>query len=118
MEKFDLLTAAQSNWIALRGVLTGCSLSADEQLARVDLDELFVIEGIYGVFWMFEELQWLDEDAVAQHTRFEAAVAALDSLGDAAYDDDVVKGAAEWAELRTSAAALLAAIPDRPWVVA
>jgi len=63
MDKFDLLTASKSNWLAMRDVLTGCSLNADEQLARVDLDELFVIEGIYGVSWMFEDLQWFDEDA-------------------------------------------------------
>ena len=115
MRKFDLPTAAKSNWIALREVLTGCSLSADEQLARVDLDELFVIEGIWGVSWMFEELQWLSEDALTQQARFNAAVTALGPLGDEAFDDDVVRTAPEWAELRASAAAFLIAVPDRPW---
>jgi hypothetical protein len=116
MEKFDLLTAAKSNWIAMRDVLTGCSLSPDEQLARVDLDELFIIEGIYGVSWMFEDLQWFAEDALTKQTRFEAAVAAIDSLGDAAFGDDAVRGTAEWAELRSAAGDFLTVIAERPWV--
>lgn len=115
MEKFDLLTAAKSNWIAMRGVLAGCSLGAEEQLARVDRDELFVIEGIYGVSWMFEDLQWFGEAELAKQARFESAVAALSSLGDTAFDDDVVRGSAEWTELRGAAACFLAVLPERPW---
>jgi hypothetical protein len=115
MRKFDLPIAAKSNWIALREVLTGCSLDAEAQLARVDLDELFVIDGVLGVSWMFEELQWLTEDALAKQARFDAAVTALGPLGDVAFDDDVVRTATEWAELRAATAAFLAALPDRPW---
>jgi hypothetical protein len=115
MEKFDLPIAAKSNWIALREVLTGCSLNAEAQLARVDLDELFLIEGVLGVSWMFEELQWLSEDVLAKQARFDTAVTALVYLDDKAFDDDAVRTAPEWTELRASAAAFLAALPDRPW---
>lgn len=85
---------------------------------RDDFDELFLMDGVDGVSWMFDELEWLDEDARAERARFEAAVAALDSLGDAVFDDGVVRGAAEWRELRASAASYLAAIPERPWAAA
>jgi hypothetical protein len=115
MEKFDLLTAAKSNWIATREVLAGCSLSAEEQLARVDLDELFVIDGIVGVSWMFEDLQWFGENEIARQTQFDAAVEAVFSLGDAVFDDDTVRSAVEWAQLRAVANDFLAVLPERPW---
>ena len=98
------------------GVLSACAFDSDEQLSRSDLDEMFLLEGIEGVRWMFIELEWLTNEALLNLEKFDAAVAAVDALGERAYEDDTVSGSAEWEQLRVAARVCLQSLDREPWV--
>lgn len=114
--EFDIWVAARSNWVAMLFVLSACALDPDEQLSRDDFDEMFLLEGIDGVRWMFIELGWLSDEALLDLEKFDAAIAAIDALGEQASSvDDTVRESAEWKQLRTVAKACLQSLDQEPW---
>lgn len=117
MREFDINIAAKSNWIALREVLSACALPWSGQVVRDDFDELFLIEGVEGVRWMFEDLGWLSDKAIGNLNIFDAAIASLSKFGGRAYEEDFVEHSIEWAHIREAARDCLESIPEEPWSV-
>ena len=112
-----LRISARNNWITWLDVLSGCALDWRTQLERDDFDRLFFLfDAVQGVRWQFEDLGWLTKGMQRELTAFDAAIAVLTELGDAAYEDEtLVRDAPEWAEVRGTAARCLRVLPPEPW---
>lgn len=98
----------------MREVLIASALPPDAQFARVDLEELFVYEGVRGVPWMFVEMHWLSAPEKHRLDRFEAAALDIFDLDDP-WDEQVVRESVAWRNLRGAAAECLVAFAKDPW---